>query len=521
MHTANFYAAELLEELRKAGYAVPAYYGGRAAAAYQPVSPHRRTRPAPASGTTFDTTAEEAPEMKPDHRTHAVVIGASMAGLAAARVLADHFDKVTVLDRDELTDTADTRKGVPQGRHAHALLGGGAQAIEHLFPGMMEQLAENGAELIDFNEGRWHQAGNYRTNVLIERKVVSASRPFIEANLRRRVAELPDVQIETGVTITNLVYDGERVRGVGVIDDEGAPRTLQADLVVDSTGRGSNAHRWLQDIGFEPPEVVEVPCRVRYATTTLRRRPSDMEATFAISIESPPDGKRAGIVLPVEGDRWIVTIASSFGAESPSDDESFRKIAATLPSPEISQVLEVAEQLTPVVTHRLPSSKRRRYEHSKRVPAGFLALGDSICSFNPIYGQGMSSAVMQAVALGDCLTEHANDGRLPQAFYKRAAKIIATPWKIAVGNDLAYPENTAPKPAGTDLVNRYMKRVLLATHVSPEVNTEMFLVQNLQASPSTLFRPSMVRMVLRAARIAEKRMDAQPSPASARHSVAA
>jgi 2-polyprenyl-6-methoxyphenol hydroxylase-like FAD-dependent oxidoreductase len=444
-----------------------------------------------------------------------------MAGLAAARVLADHFDQVTVLDRDDLPDTAETRKGAPQGRHAHALLGGGAQAIEQLFPGMMEQLAENGAELIDFNDGRWHQAGGYRTTSLIERKVVSASRPFIEANLRERVWAWPGVQLETGVTITNLVHDGERVRGVGIIDEEGAPRTLQADFVVDSTGRGSNAHRWLQDIGFEPPEVIEVPCGVRYATTTLRRSASDMDASFAISIESPPDGKRAGFLLPVEGDRWIVTIASSFGAAAPTDDESFRRIAATLPSPEISQVLERAEQLTPVATHRLPSSKRRRYENSKRVPAGFVALGDSISSFNPIYGQGMSSAVMQAVALGECLSDHANDGRLPHIFYKRAAKIVATPWKIAVGNDLAYPENTAPKPAGTDLVNRYMKRVLLATHVSPEVNTEMILVQNLLAPPSTLFRPSMVRMVLRAARIAEKRMDAQLSPAPGGHQVAA
>ena len=194
-------------------------------------------------------------------------------------------------------------------------------------------------------------------------------------------------------------------------------------------------------------------------------------------------------------------MAAGYGAAAPIDEESFRAAAATLPAPELDARPRRLGDLGPVATHRLVSSKRRRYEKLRHVPAGFVALGDSVCSFNPIYGQGMSSAVLQAVALGECVAalRQRRQG-LVRAFYRRAAKVIATPWQIAVGADFAYPESTGPKPVGTDLVNRYMERVLTAAQVSPEVNTAMILVQNLLASPSTLLRPSMVRTVRKANR---------------------
>jgi hypothetical protein len=251
--------------------------------------------------------------------------------------------------------------------------------------------------------------------------------------------------------------------------------------------------------------VIDVHCNMRYATLTLRRRAEDLDGTYSVIIESPPYGKRASFVFPIEGDRWISTIACGYGSDVPSDYESFRAAAATLPSPELRDLLTRAEPLTDVVNHRLPSSRRRRYEKVRRAPAGFVALGDAICSFNPVYGQGMSSAVLQAVALGNALEEHRNDTRLVHAFYKRAGKVIDNPWKIAVGADFAYPETTGPKPAGTDLVNRYLQRALVAAQVSPEVNSRLILVQNLLAPPGTLMRPTFVRTVLRAARAADRR----------------
>ncbi len=442
----------------------------------------------------------------PRHRHHAVVVGASIAGLATARVLSDQFERVSVVDRDSLTSGSDPRRGVPQGRHTHALLGGGARAIAELFPGIVEELTADGAVLLDFNDGHWFQAGGYRAPSLLDRKVISASRPFLEHHLRRRVGALTNVEIESDVDVRGLVGANGRVRGVSV-ERAGVASTVRADLVVDCSGRASAAASWMTELGYGAPETIEVRCDVRYATLILERKPSDLYGAFAITIEAPPNGKRAGFCIPIEGDRWIVTIASSFGAYSPGDEESFHTIAASLPAPEILQVLERARPLGPLTTHRLVSSKRRRFEQLKRVPAGFVALGDSICSFNPIYGQGMSSAVMQAEELGACLAAGEEGERLVHSFYKRAAKIVANPWKIAVGADFAYPECTGPKPPGTDIVNRYMRRVLLAAQVSPEVNTEMLLVQNLLAPPATLMRPSMVRMVWRAAREAERRIE--------------
>jgi len=438
-----------------------------------------------------------------------------MGGLAAARVLSDHFDRVTILERDGLAAGAEPRRAVPQGRHAHALLGGGTRAISSLFPGFVEELAAGGGVLIDFNAGRWYQAGGYRTRNLVERSVISASRPFIEENLRRRTRALPNVTIETGVNVVGLICDGGRVRGVQLTQDD-VPQSLDADFVVDCSGRTSSAAHWLQDIGYPAPEVVDVHCNVRYATLTLRRHPDDLDATFAIILESPPDGKRAAFVMPIEGDRWITTIAFGFGAEAPSDYDGFRAAAATLPSSELHDLLSRAEPLTDVVNHRLPSSRRKRFEKVKRVPAGFVALGDAICSFNPVYGQGMSSAVLQAVELGVVLDRGANDERLVRAFYKRAGKVIDNPWKLAVGADFAYPECTGPKPAGTDLVNRYLARALVAAQVSPEVNTQLILVQNLIAPPSSLLRPTFVLKVFRAAREAQRRPEARRPDASSR-----
>jgi 2-polyprenyl-6-methoxyphenol hydroxylase-like FAD-dependent oxidoreductase len=440
---------------------------------------------------------------------HVVLIGGSMAGLAAARVLADHADRVTVLDRDDFPTDARPRRAVPQGQHAHALLAGGARSIEALLPGIMAEMVTDGAAILDFNDGAWHQGG-YRARSLVERKVISASRPFIEGHLRRRVAALSNVTIRSGVNVEGLVAPLGRIRGVAISRDT-RTEIIEADFVVDCSGRASQADRWLAEIGFPAPEISEVRCDVRYSSLILQRSAGDIDGTFAVIIETPPQGKRAAFLLPIEDGRWMATIAASFGAVAPRDERAFRATAASLPSPEISMALAHAEPLTSVTTHRMMTSKRRHYEKQRRVPTGFVALGDSVCSFNPKYGQGMSSAVLQAVALGEVVAAHDNDERLVRAFYRRAAKVVATPWQIAVGSDFAYRECTGPRPPGTALVNWYMARVLLAAQISPEVNTAMILVQNLVKPPSILVRPTMMAKVWRAARAADRRADTGPA----------
>jgi 2-polyprenyl-6-methoxyphenol hydroxylase-like FAD-dependent oxidoreductase len=256
---------------------------------------------------------------------------------------------------------------------------------------------------------------------------------------------------------------------------------------------------------------------MRYATMLLRRRRDDIDGTFSVTIETPPHGKRAAFAMPVEGDRWVATLTAGYGADAPHDENEFRAIAATLPSPYLHEIVTRAEPLAPMTTHRLVSSRRKRFERCKRLPAGFLALGDSVCSFNPVYGQGMTCAVLQAVALGECLTAaETNDTALVRATYRRAAKVLDTPWKIAVGADFAYPETTGPKAPGTDFVNRYMARVLLAAQVSSQVNTALIMVQNLVAPVQSLMKPSLMRKVFAAAREAERRNAAAASASPSR-----
>jgi 2-polyprenyl-6-methoxyphenol hydroxylase-like FAD-dependent oxidoreductase len=323
--------------------------------------------------------------------------------------------------------------------------------------------------------------------------------------------------------VEGLLATGGRVRGVRLFDGT-ATSELDADFVVDCSGRASQASHWVEQLGFPAPAVDEVRCDMRYATMILRRSPSDLDGTFAISIEAPPTGKRAAILVPIEGSRWMLTMGASFGAAAPADEDAFRAAIATMPGGDIAHVLDRTEVLGSVAHHRLVSSKRRRYERLRRRPAGFAALGDAVCSFNPIYGQGMSSAVLQAVALGHCIAAHGNDDEVIKDFYGRAAKVIDTPWAIAVGADFAYPECRGPKPVGTDLVNRYMRKVLVAARHSPEVNTAMILVQNLLTPPTSLFRPAMVLRVHRAARAVERGrgqpVPVRPEPATVRRRAA-
>ena len=439
-------------------------------------------------------------------RRHAVVVGASMAGLATARSCPITSSRSPSSTATSCPTAAGPRRGVPQGRHAHALLSGGARAIAEMFPGIMEDLVGRGAALIEFNEGRWFQAGGYRASCLIERKVISASRPFIEQGVRRAgrgAAQRPHRAGRGRRDAARRRGPCHRRPGLRRLD-----RRTRSRPTSSSTARAvrpAAVSGW-RSSGYAAPEVVDVECQMRYATVILPRRPGDLGVDFSITIESPPHGKRAAFLMPIEGDRWIATIAAGYGAAAPTDEEGFRAAAATLPAPEMDTLLARhgrprpgghppagLQQAPPLReaegrARRVPRPRRLGVQLQPDLRAGHVERG-------PAGGRARRVPRRRT----------SNGGELVKAFYRRAAKVIATPWQIAVGADFAYPESMGPKPAGTDLVNRYMERVLTAAQVSPEVNTAMILVQNLLAPPSTLLRPSMVRTVRKANREARRR----------------
>jgi 2-polyprenyl-6-methoxyphenol hydroxylase-like FAD-dependent oxidoreductase len=434
-----------------------------------------------------------------------------MAGLLAARVLAERVDDVTVLDRDALPDAPVARKGVPQGRHAHALLAAGERVLSALFPGIVDDLVADGAVLGDqMADARWWQLDGYRTRDGRGVAAISCSRPLLEGHVRRRVTALPNVRVIGETRVKSLLHSKHRVGGV-VVDDSCVTRELAADFVIDCSGRGSHVGPWLEQLGYSAPDVSRVQIDMSYSTQLLRRTAHDLpDALIAVCLTTPPAGKRMAYLIPIEGDRWICTLAALHGDRTPSDQAGFAAFVESLPAGDIGDVVRRAEPVTDVMTHRMPFSQRRHMERLDRVPAGFVTMGDSVCSFDPIYGQGMTSAALQADALARCLDRHdPASPRFPKAFYRAAAKVVKAPWQIAAGGDFAFPETTGPKPPGTDLVNRYLARVFRAAQRDPVVARAVVDVQNLLASPQSLLRPAMVLRALRVAREVD-RVSAQP-----------
>ena len=431
---------------------------------------------------------------------HAVVIGGSLAGLLAARVLADRFNEVTVVERDVLPDGPVPRKGVPQGRHAHALLASGERVLHDLFPGLVEELVEGGAVRVNvLADGRWWQGAGHRVQHGSDLESTSFSRPFLEEGVRRRVRSTASVTFRCAA-VRDLVARSGRVVGVELEDGAGSS-IIDADLVVDASGRGSHAPRWLEKLGYPTPPTSHVNMDMGYASRVLRRTPGQLpDRRFFITISTPPS-TRMGFAFPIEGDRWLVTLAGCHGDHPPTDDLGFLAFAQSLPTSEIADLLRVAAPLSPIRSHRMRSSQWRHFEKLRRTPAAFIAIGDAICSFNPVFGQGMSSAALQAVALGRVIDRlgatHAN---LPRSFYRNAKKVIANPWQIAAGGDFMFPQTTGAKPPLIDVLNRYTNRVIVASHHDEAVARTLVAVQNLLAPPASLMRPGIILRSLRAPR---------------------
>jgi len=433
---------------------------------------------------------------------HAIVIGGSMAGLLTARVLSDHFTQVTLLERDEIHDQPEARKGQPQTRHLHGLLAKGLETMLAYFPTLVDDLTAGGALVTDMGQGmRWYTFGGYRRQFQSGMIGALMSRPFLEWQIRRHVLALPNVRVIDGCAVEGVTMDADRNRVTGVQmsrrTGEHQPTTLTADLVVDASGRGSASPKWLAEIGYGQPEVSLVKANVAYATRLYRRRRGDLEGAELLMIApDAPQGKRTGLIFPIEGERWICTLGGWAGDHPPTDEAGFMAFAQSLPAPDLHQMLTRLEPISEIIPHKFPGSLRHHYEDLKRFPEGYLVLGDAICSFNPVYGQGMTSAAMQAAALDGLLHGRPALTGLWRDFFKAAAKVIAIPWQLAVGEDFRYPETSGQKPAGVDLINAYVTKVHQATHHDTVVYTAFLNVMNLMAAPTSLFHPKILWRVL-------------------------
>ena len=424
--------------------------------------------------------------------TSAIVVGGSVAGLVTARVLSGLVDEVVVVERERLVEAPSPRARVPQGRHVHLLLAAGLDLLVGWFPGIDVELEQAGAVRVDGTRAWVYQAGGYRAQGDWGRSALSMTRPLLEQVVRRRVLLLDNVTVRDGVVVKRVAVSDGRVSGVVV---DGAVH--HADLVVDCSGRSSRIAHQLESSGLLTPPVSRVSIDCAYTSGFLPRTADDLDGTFLLCGPSPPTSFRVGAVLPVEGDRWMVTLAGVHGEVPGAAEGEVLAYARSLASPAVAQVIERAGPLSSVATYRFPTSQRRHYERVRRLLPGLVTLGDAACSFNPIYGQGMACAALQADSLGTTVREVGpGSAELPRRFHRQAARIIDAPWAIAVGADFFHPRTTGPKARGTDRVNRYVHRVVVGSHTSVYLARRFNLVVNLVEPTRTLARPSVVARVL-------------------------
>lgn len=445
---------------------------------------------------------------------HAMVLGASMGGLLAARVLADFYDRVTVVERDLLPAAPVNRRGVPQGRLIHAIHARGTEILDELFPGLLDELAAGG--VASWNDGDFSKfsvsvGGHHMTpagRAPDPPSVSFPSRPLLEWTVRRRVWAIPDVTILEDHDVAGLTAtpDRERVTGVRVVDrDDDRATTLTADLVVDATGRGSRAPFFLEELGYGRPSEDELMVHLAYACQLLRIAPGVIGEHLIAIFPEPGRPKMFGLI-GYENDTRMFAVGALAGLEPPGQRAEMLRFAADFAPGHALEAIRTAEPLSEVVHHRVPSNRWRRYDKMHRTPDGLLVVGDAVCSFNPIYGQGMTVAAIEAAVLRDCLCRGTRD--LPRRFFRATAKSIRVAWQSAVGSDLALPEVLGPRPLTMRITNAYLERVLTAAETDPVVAGQFMRVIGMIDPPERLLRPSVLRRIVQNHR--RRRMDVWP-----------
>ena len=433
---------------------------------------------------------------------HAIVMGASIAGLLSARVLSDYFKNVTVIERDKLNDRPENRKGQPQAGHGHGILPSAMAILNRYFPGLGDAVNESGGVMADLGSSFiWYVLGGYRKPFESGLLITLASRANLEWQIRRRLLEIPNVSLLDEHRVVGLMTSEGKtgVSGVRAVNlrSNDTETEVRGELVVDALGRESGAPRWLEAMGYDAPQLNSVEVDFGCASRIYERQKGDLGGASMLVINpGPMPNLRCGLIFPIEGDRWVVTLAGWNGDHPQADDAGFLGYARSLPAPDLYDTIVDREPLTQIGVFKVPAVRRFRYDKLDSLPEGFLAVGDAVCSFNPTFGQGMASAVMQADVINTAIGQHRNIKGIGKDFFARTAKIIDVPWKLSTSGDFQFPGTRGKKPFGTDLLNAYFDRVQKATHRDVVVHEAFLKVMNLSAPPISLFKPGIVRRSL-------------------------
>lgn len=437
---------------------------------------------------------------------HAIVIGSSIAGLCAAKVISEVFNCVTLIDRDPLSPSPQPRRGVPQSVQPHVLFARGFQIMEQHFPGLEEALAMSGAVAIDWGrEFRFFGSGGWNATFEGESQLrsVTCSRYLLETTIRQQVAKLPNVRFLDACKVQGLAIardrsaiQGVRYRRLG--DAKGT--TLTAQLVVDASGRGSLTPYWLRQLGLTPPPQTRVDGGLGYATRCYRIPPSAKPDCKVMLIgHEPPHQPRLGYLAQIEDDRWIATLGGYGKKYPPLDTEGFLAFAQTLDQPHFYQAICNAEPCSEITAHRATANRLYHYEKIT-LPKGVVVIGDAVCSLCPVYGQGMTVSALSSLVLQRWLAQvQIRGGELNgTTFQKQLARSNASPWSLATARDSGFAfTQGAIEPKGlSKVLMGYMQRLLKQSQQDGEMHLHMMEVAHLLRSPASLFQPQIVGKVL-------------------------
>jgi 2-polyprenyl-6-methoxyphenol hydroxylase-like FAD-dependent oxidoreductase len=456
---------------------------------------------------------------------HAIVIGGSMSGLLAARVLADYVDRVTVIDRDTFPTLPAHRSGVPQSHHAHALLGRGQMILTQLFPSLLDDLRADGALAVrNAVPIVIVSPAGMLPSQRMPGEFMAFSRLLLEWHVRRHIQARAEVRFLENSEVTGLLATADRSQVVGVHvrrrGAEGAPEELRADLVVDASGRFSKAPAWLEALGYAAPPEETITSGLGYASRFYQKPDNFPDEWQGIIINGrPPHNPRAGLILPIENGGWHVTMGGFANNPPPTSEDGFLQWARDLADPSIYEAIRVARPLSPIRGYRTPENRLRHFERMPRRPRGFIVTGDAVCAFNPIYGQGMTVSAMDALVLDACLKQERGSFSpdFEQRFQVALAQTVADPWLVSTGEDLRWPGiqlTGARSQLGTGLLHRYMDLVLRQATEDPVVTGAYLVVISMFAPPQSLVHPRLLLRVLGGAlRRATRRSINAESPA--------
>ncbi|MDZ5609773.1 FAD-dependent monooxygenase [Bacillus pseudomycoides] len=433
----------------------------------------------------------------------AIVIGGSIAGKLAAKALSDFFQEVIILEAGEEWREKSPRKRVPQSHHPHVLLKGGEAAIEKLFPEIMNQLKEDGGIINNFTgDLKWHHFGLWKKPFIGDLNAVQQSRPMLEWHIQQRMSQVTNITTKYETMVEQLIVDRQhsKISGVKVrCMKTGNKENFQADLVVDASGFGSKNIEWLETHGIQVKEE-KVWIQLFYATRVFRLKQNERPDWCNLLISpSFPENPYGAFIQTIEDNQYFVTFSGYANENAPKTDEEFLAFAHKLPAPDVIHFLEQAEPITDIKIHKIPYQVRRRFDLVKNMPEGFLVIGDAHCRFDPVFGQGISVAAMEAVALQMSLmkTTSLHNG-FTREFYKRISKIIATPWEMVTTEAFRHPKIKGKKVFIQPFQQWYTKKIYQLSASNTDIYIRLVRVMNLTRSPLHLFHPKVWFAILTA-----------------------